>query len=204
VRRDGAETSDDKLWMMSGGLYVDTINIYSENALDDLVHEAEASRGQQWMMSGGLGADLADIYPENTLDDFAYGARGYPVNGTILDAYMMSNRFARDEPARPYEEAAGGYHFEEEFLWCLSKPGDTVRTTECSSCKRFKCRGANFQDHISPVPTFDPSAPLYMGRNWPILAQLRSDGTLQDEEGGLLGRIGWMCCEKCGSQMHLL
>jgi hypothetical protein len=26
------------------------------------------------------------------------------MNGTILDAYMMSNRFARDEPVRPYED----------------------------------------------------------------------------------------------------
>lgn len=89
---DGAETSDDEQWMMmSGGLNANTINMYPENALDDLLHDVtgeDASHGQQRMISGEPGPDLADIYPENSLDDFADGTRAHPMNSATLDAYI--------------------------------------------------------------------------------------------------------------------
>jgi hypothetical protein len=223
---DGAQGNDDQQWMMSGGLDGDTIDIYSENPLDYLVRDVngvEASNEQPRIISDGLDADTINAYPKTALDDFAYSARWYPMNDASLDIYTMSTMsdgFARDESIRTYQdkvtewsskndsyEEDAGCQSEGDFLRSLSKPGHTACTTECSSCKHFKRRGTmvNFQDHVSPVSTIASSAPSYMGRSCPILAKLRPDGPVQDEEGGLLGRIfGRVCCEKCGAQMHLL
>jgi hypothetical protein len=122
------------------------------------------------------------------------------MNDASLHTYTMSDRSARDDSVRTYgdtvtewlsendnyeEEVAAVYPFEEEFLRSLSEPGDTVRATECSNRKHFKRRSTlvNFQDHISPVSTFGPSAWSYAERKKPILVKLRCDGIVQDEEG---------------------
>jgi hypothetical protein len=220
---NGAQASDGQPRMMAGGLCADSIDFYPENALNGLVRDtsgASASHDQQMEISDGLDADMIDIYFKNALNDFTDGSGGHPMNDASLNTYTMFDGLARDESVRTYEnkvtewlskadsyeEEAAEYQCEGDFLQSLSKPGDTLSTAECSSCKRFKRRGTlvNFQDHISPVSVFDPSAPPNIERSCPILGKLRSDGTLQDEEGGLLSRVGWVCCEKCGAQMHLL
>jgi len=222
---DGTQANDDQQWMMSGGLDGNAIDIYLENPLDYLVRDVngvEASNEQPEMISDGLDADIINAYPETALDEFAYSAGWYPMNDASLDIYTMSTMsdgFARDESIRTYEdkvtewsskkdsyEEVAGCQSKGDFLRSLLKPGHIGCTTECSNCKHFKRRGTmfNFQDHVSPVSTIAPSAPSYMGRSCPILAKLRSDVHVQDEEGGLLGRFGRVCCEKCGAQMHLL
>jgi hypothetical protein len=191
--------------------------------LDSLVRDldaAEVSDDQQWMMSGGIDADMINLDPENAVDDLVNDAGGYQMNGTTHDEYMISDGIALDVPVHTtednfaellhknsrYEKQEAEDQFEEEFLRNMSNPGDTLRKTECSGCKRFKRRNTliNFQDYRTSLSAHDPSAASYAGRMRPIFTRLRSDGTAWDEEGGLLGRLGWVCCDKCGTQMHLL
>lgn len=219
---DGMGANSDERWMitMAGGLDTDSMDHFPENALEDLVRdldEAITSNGGHYTMSGEQYSDVIPKYPSNPSNDFEYGDKEDSMNDITLNMHTIPDEFSRKESRRTYEDtvmewlneshtfmdAATGYQLGEEILRNLSKPSSPVVSTECSSCRRFKRRGTLviFQEDADLLPTSDSP---YQARYWPILAKLQSDGTVQDEEGGLLSRIGWVCCEKCGARMHLL
>ncbi len=202
--------SFDKLWVMSGGLHADSAKISLQNTMGNLVRDVDtAIEGscQNRMKSDRQCPDFGIDSPDEMSSDSEYTIERRLVNGATSEK-IEPDGLPRENSGHAFEDMIVGwlreseshnwvserYQSDENFLDPILKPNITLERFECSSCQTVERSGTllNFKESTHSLNTFDQST----SRNWSFIPKLQFNGVAQNDEAGMVGGIGWMCCEK--------